>query len=212
MGSRERREREKLEIREKILEAARALFVERGVDATTMREIAKRIDYTPTAIYHHFQDKEAVIYELCRRDFTELAQLFMRIGRIEDPIERLRRIGHAYCEFGLRFPSHYRFMFMTPSRSVTPEHVGISHEDPNESSYAFLRETVSQAIAEDRLRPEYRDADLVAQVLWAGVHGIVSLRITMEDPGWINWREAHATTAVIIDALIRGVTCTDDHR
>lgn len=207
MGSKERREREKLETRQKILDAARALFVERGVDAATMREIAKRIDYTPTAIYHHFQDKDAVIYELCRCDFRELAQLFVRIGRIEDPIERLRRIGRAYCEFGLRFPSHYRFMFMTPSRVLSPEQLGVSRDDPNESSYAFLQDTVRDAIKQGRLRPKYDDVELVAQVLWAGVHGIVSLRITLQHQDWINWSEAEASTEAMIDALIRGFTC-----
>lgn len=207
MGSRERRDREKRETREKILEAARALFVERGIDAATMREIARRIDYTPTAIYHHFQDKEAVIYELCRRDFSELAQRFVRIGRIEDPIERLRRIGQAYCEFGLRYPSHYRFMFMTANRAFAPGEVGFSHDDPNESSYAFLKQTVQDALDQGRLRPGFMDVELAAQLLWSGVHGVVSLRITMAQHEWIEWREAEESTGAMIDALLRGITC-----
>ena len=73
MGIKERREREKAEIREKILDAARDLFVSEGYEAVSMRKIADRIEYSPTAIYLHFKDKEAVMRELCDLDFLALA-------------------------------------------------------------------------------------------------------------------------------------------
>src|ERR1700743_408836 len=101
MGTKERRERERAEVREKILEAARALFVSEGYEAVTMRKIAERIEYSPTAIYLHFKDKETVLRELCDTDFLALAKKFERIGRIADPIERLRKAAQAYTGFGL---------------------------------------------------------------------------------------------------------------
>src|SRR5918998_3174665 len=99
MGSRERRSRERSETREKILNAAREMFVRRGYEATTMRAIADRIEYTPTAIYHHFRSKQALLTELCSIDFRSLAGAFQRIGRIEDPVERLRRIREGDLGF-----------------------------------------------------------------------------------------------------------------
>lgn len=111
-----RRERQKAETRQLILDAARELFVADGVEATTMRAIAAKIGYTPTAIYHHFQDKDTLIVELCMVDFRSLAQAMYKIGRIEDPVDRLRRMGLAYAEFALANPSQYRFMFMTQMR------------------------------------------------------------------------------------------------
>jgi AcrR family transcriptional regulator len=124
MGSRERREREREDTRERILDAAREMFAERGIDAVTMRAIADRIEYTPTAIYHHFRDKEALISELCDRDYRALAHHFQTVAQIEDPVERFRRLGQAYVEFALAHPNHYRFMFMTssspwPTRTTT---------------------------------------------------------------------------------------------
>ncbi|HTD61922.1 MAG TPA: helix-turn-helix domain-containing protein, partial [Gemmatimonadaceae bacterium] len=65
----DRREREKIAIRTKILDAARELFAEHGYDAVTMRTIAEKIEYTPTAIYYHFKDKDALIRELCDMDW-----------------------------------------------------------------------------------------------------------------------------------------------
>jgi AcrR family transcriptional regulator len=64
-------DREKL--RASILDAARMLFVERGIDAVSMREIAKKINYSATTLYHHFADKEALLQAVCDEDFLKLA-------------------------------------------------------------------------------------------------------------------------------------------
>src|SRR6266511_5472687 len=98
--SRARRTRQREETRRLILNTAREMFVRLGYEATTMRAIADRIEYTATAIYHHFKNKEALLAELCAADFRALAAAFQKIGRIEDPIERLRKSGMAYVQFG----------------------------------------------------------------------------------------------------------------
>src|SRR5689334_19801414 len=118
MGPKQRREREKEEVKQKILDAARELFVEDGYEAVSMRKIAERIEYSPTAIYLHFQDKDALFEELCGSDFRTLAREFVAFAQIRDPIERLRASGLAYVDFALSHPQHYRLMFMTP----TPDH------------------------------------------------------------------------------------------
>ena len=96
MGVRERRERERTETREKILEAARSLFIEEGFDGVSMRKIADRIEYSPTAIYMHFADKEELFREICHEDFRKLAQSMAGLAQVSDPVERLRRLGSAY--------------------------------------------------------------------------------------------------------------------
>src|SRR5215468_8785389 len=90
LGTTERRERERQELRTRILDAARELFAEHGYDAVTMRGIAERIEYSPTAIYFHFKDKDALLRELCELDFAALAHEFRKIAKEKDPIERLR--------------------------------------------------------------------------------------------------------------------------
>jgi len=206
MGVTERRERERQETRQLILDAARELFVIEGYEAVSMRKIAEKIEYSPTAIYHHFRDKQALIEELCLHDFRALAAAFLSIGRVEDPVERLRRIGQAYVAFGLEHPSQYRFMFMT---------VGISKSDaessqemrgnPEEDAYAFLRATVNEAIAQHRFRIGYEDPDLVSQIVWAGVHGIVSLHIVHGQEDWLEWRDAAVTAKAMSDAVLTGI-------
>ena len=207
MGTTERRERERQELRTRILDAARELFAEQGFEAVTMRAIADRIEYSPTAIYFHFKDKQALLHELCDTDFGALAQHFQKIARIADPIERLRQIGRAYVAFAIDYPNHYRLMFMTPPPvGMCAADSRIAKGNPEEDAYAFLRATCEAAIAAGRLRPEFKDADLVSQMVWAGTHGVVSLQIAKKNDDWVEWRDAKKTAHGLIEVMIRGLS------
>jgi len=199
----ERRQRERVQTRQKILDAARRMFVQRGYDATTMRAIAAKIGYTPTAIYHHFEDKEALVAELSALDFRAFAQALQDIGAVADPVERLRRTGRAYVAFGVANPMHYQFLFMTRRPKGRPK--GAGQGDPGEDAYGFLRQTCADAIAAGRLRPEFADADEVAQIAWGAMHGLVALHIAKVDDPWIHWRDVSETAGKACDALIRGL-------
>ncbi|MEO8275246.1 MAG: TetR/AcrR family transcriptional regulator [Thermoanaerobaculia bacterium] len=209
MGTVERREREKVELRKKILDAARALFVEVGYEAVTMRKIAQAIEYSPTAIYLHFRDKKAVMQALCDADFLKLAKRFRKIAEVVDPIERLRQAGYAYAEFALRHPNHYRLMFMTPHPPHPPEDSAIEHGNRDQDAYAFVLWTVEEAIALGRLRPEFDDAQLVAQIVWSAVHGWVSLRMTKCNEPWVDWRPQRKSIEAVIQVTISGILRTD---
>jgi len=205
LGPRERREREREEIRTKILDAARELFVREGYEAVTMRRIADRIEYSPTAIYFHFRDKETLLREICDADFLTLAQQITAAAEIADPIERLKATGLAYFRFGVDYPNHYQLMFMTPHPPLGDEHE-IERGNPEQDAYAFLRAIVVQAIAEKRFRAELTDADLVAQTMWSGVHGVVSLHIAKCNDDWVDWRALDDRAHLMIDTLVNGLT------
>ncbi len=205
MGVKERRERERTELREKILDAARELFVSEGYEAVTMRKIAERIEYSPTAIYLHFKDKETVLRDLCDADFLALARNLATIARLPDPVERLRATGQAYARFALSHPNHYRLMFMTPHPHAGHDESAIRKGNPEEDAYAFLRETVAACLADGRFHPGLQDPDLVAQAMWAGVHGVVSLQIAKCNDDWIDWRPTGTLVTLVIDGLIQGL-------
>jgi len=200
----DRREREKLAIRTKILDAARELFAEQGYDAVTMRTIAERIEYTPTAIYYHFKDKDALIRELCDQDYGALAEEFQKIATVADPIARLRASGIAYARFAFEHPNHYRLMFMTPLRPVDTEPLE-RRGKIDQDAYAFLTWTVAQAITAGRLRPEFGDAELTSQVIWAAVHGLIALHITKGNDPWVEWRPIEQRVEAMLDLILRGM-------
>jgi AcrR family transcriptional regulator len=207
MGPKERRAREREEIRTVILDAARELFVSDGYDAVTMRRIADRIEYSPTAIYFHFRDKEALMKELCETDFLTLAQQFTKIAQVKDPVDRLRRTGLAYIDFGIQNQNHYRLMFMTPRPPVEHDDDMIARKgNPEEDAYAFLRAIVSECVAEGRFRGELKDVDLLAQVIWSAVHGVISLQIAKQNDDWIDWKPLKKRASLAIDVLLEGLT------
>lgn len=205
-----RRERQKAETRQRILDAARELFVSDGVEATTMRAIAARIEYTPTAIYHHFKDKDALLEELCLVDFLSLAGAMQRIGRIEDPVERVKRMGMAYVDFAIDNQSQYRFMFMTV-RHQPGEEGKKTKGNPEQDAYAFLNQSLAEAVSQGRFRPEYADSEELAQMYWGGLHGIISLWMTHCADEWIQWREPRETVRSMIDVLLRGTLRSVDN-
>ena len=207
MGTKERRDRERLETREKILAAARDMFAEEGFEAVTMRAIADRIEYTPTAIYHHFENKNALLTELCRGDFGILARAFAGGGAPADPVERILAVGRAYLRFAEENPSQYRFMFMTTMPKVEYDQAYVAEHkgNPEKDAYSFLREACRQAIEQKRLRAEIQDPDQLAQILWASVHGLISLRMVKGNQDWIPWRDLRATAEESMQTMLRGI-------
>jgi len=205
MGTVERRERERQEMQTLILDAARELFAREGYEAVTMRRIAEKIEYSPTAIYVHFKDKLSLLRELCDRDFASFNARLLGSADIKNPIERLRKIGYAYVDFALAHPNHYRFLFMTELPSVPPETSAIERGNPDQDAYAFLRATIAEAIAGGYLKPAYKDADLVAQIAWGAAHGVVSLHNVKCSDSWIEWRPEQKVARSLIDLTIDGL-------
>jgi AcrR family transcriptional regulator len=204
MTSKDRRTREKLGTREKILNAARELFVEQGFDAVTMRKVAEQIEYSPTAIYSHFADKETLMRELCAQDFERLAETFQSVVEISDPVERLRETGRAYVEFALRNPNLYRFMFMTPRPPDFEPDVS-KKGDIQQDAYAMVVAVVTDAMEKGAFREDLKDPDLLAQVLWSAMHGLIALQLVGAKDKWVDWRPFDARVQLMLQATLRGI-------
>jgi AcrR family transcriptional regulator len=206
MGVKERRAREKSETRDKILDAARELFVTEGYEGVSMRRVAEKIEYSPTAIYVYFADKQELFHELCQQDYARLAEVFQSSAMSSDPIERVKQIGRTYTEFGVRYPNHYKFMFMTPHPPHEPD-----EEDrevmgnPEVDAYAFLKWAVQRAIDAGCFRDELRDAELISQTLWAAVHGVIALNIAKCSDPWVDWRPLQQRAEMMLDVTLRGL-------
>ena len=200
MGIAERREREREEIRKKILDAARELFATEGYERVTMRRIAEAIEYSPTALYHHFEDKSALVDALCEEDFSRLLRVLLSGELPADPIEQIRQMGRAYARFGLENPNHYRYMFMTPMEFKASHDHELSPS--GQRAFDLLLSAVKGTIADGRFRRG--DALTMAQVLWAGLHGVVALLITYDPEQFPHGAAAPDLVDQVIEASIRG--------
>jgi AcrR family transcriptional regulator len=170
-----------------------------------MRRLAEKVEYTPTALYFYFQNKESLLQELSDVDALALGMEFQKLRRVTDLLERMRRMGEAYVKFALAHPNQYRLLFMTPQPPLPPERSAVHKGDVNQDAYALLLETIREAMRTHLLRPELRDPEQVAQVLWSGVHGYASLILTKRNDPWIDWRPSGQTARLVIDTFIAGL-------
>ena len=200
MGIAERKEREKEDVRRKILEAAHHLFEAHGYENVTMRAVADAIEYSTTTIYHHFENKDALVEAVCFADYEKLTAAMREQPLPEHPLAKIRAMGRAYAAFGLANPNHYRFMFMTPGD--WKRHVNADELPPGQA-YGFLRSAVVDAIEGGHFAKI--DVDLASQILWASIHGVVSLLLTYK-PEQFPHVPPHADLLdQSMDAALRGL-------
>jgi len=170
----------KEEFRREILAAAREIFSSDGYGNFSMRKLARRIGYSPTTIYLYFKDKDEILFCLCEELYVELYQTILKIeGANTDLLTTLRKVLLAYVSFGLANPEQYRVAFFTnPSVYGSPA-AYLENDTMSRRAYFHYRDLVAACSAAGILIS--MDADTLAQVLWAGVHGIVSAALHTRD-------------------------------
>jgi AcrR family transcriptional regulator len=172
-----RRARHRASLRREILDAASSLFVEEGYRRLTMRRIAERIDYSPTTIYLHFKNKHELLEAVCEETLSQFAATLERLKTTPtSPLTYLRESLRGYVEFGIAHPNQYMVAFGGHDPSV--------QENRPDSSHSFgglALGTLQQALKScaDHGDIQATDLDSTAQALWAAVHGLTSLLITM---------------------------------
>lgn len=174
MGIKERREKEKEQLKELILKEATKMFLDEGFDKISMRKIADRIDYSVGTLYLYFKNKNELFYEVQAVAFGHFLNYMRPLLDIIDPVERLMRIGETYIFFALNNKEYYDLMFMM---KAPMEHVEESEGwKRGQRSFEILVQTV-----EDLKQAGYfdgKDSKTIAMAFWSSVHGLVSLHLT----------------------------------
>ncbi len=198
MAVRNRNESDKEALRQEIMDAAREMFVAEGYANVSMRKIADKIGYSPTTIYLYFKDKTDLVHQICEQTFALLAQNIQAIYRLSDnPLEKLRSGLREYIYFGLKHPSQYEIVFISP----LPINVESSFEESNgRIAFDTMRAVISECVSSKLLK--HNDIELISQTLWAGIHGVTSLLI---QHGGFPFVERERLIDSVIDTLISGV-------
>jgi AcrR family transcriptional regulator len=201
MGVQERKAREREELRQEILDAARDLFGELGYEAVSMRKIAERIEYSPTTIYLYFRDKSDLLDCICSDTFGQLVERLGSISRDEpDPLQVLTKSLRAYIDFGLQHPAHYKVAFMMPhAHHCDPERPSRSDQAGQRAFRCFVQAVEACARA-GRLQTD--DVELTTQMLWSAIHGLTSLLIT--HPG-LPWKDRQMLISHLLETLTKGL-------
>lgn len=204
MGVQERRAREKQELRQEILSAARELFIREGFENLSMRKIAEKIEYSPTTIYLYFQDKADLLDCVCEETLEKLeSRLAALRTSISDPVERLRSGLRAYIEFGLEYPNDYRVAFIMELKQEFggPDKCRRCHEQ-GQKTFDHLRRSITECIATGAFGAH--DVEATSQTLWAAAHGLASLLI--QHPNF-PWLDRASLIDNLLDTLMNGLKC-----
>ncbi len=175
MGVSERRIRERLDTRQSILATARELFLLKGFEATTIRNIAEKIEYSPSTIYQHFKDKNEIFYTLHTESFIELVKQMKGSDLHENPLEQLIALGKIYIQFAEDNPELYDLMFIMEAPIDFLNLLDETQWIEGKTAFDYLKSVISACINKGLIKET--DVDSLAYLIWSTVHGMVTLSI-----------------------------------
>jgi AcrR family transcriptional regulator len=166
-------------VREELVDAAEQLLSERGsAAAVPVAEIVRRVGVTAPVLYAHFADKDALFVAVHARRMDDFRDTLRRAGRRStSALDALERRGRAYIRYATTKSDAYRALFMTPHSLGSDVFA-----DPAARGLTAFDDLVAnvQACVDEGSIPAC-DPEVKARIVWAQVHGLASLLITMPE-------------------------------
>ena len=154
--------------RDAIVDAARALIVAGGLEALSLRRLARGMGVTAPALYAHVRDKQDLLRAVVDIEIEALAASFEKFKDL-DPLDRIRAHSRAYVAYARENPELFRVMLLVPPAGLA----GGVPLPATTNAFAEAVRAVDEAIATGAIKSD--DALLVAMTLWSGAHGVASL-------------------------------------
>lgn len=170
------RERRHQRTRDAILDAAVALIREKGADSLSLREIARRIDYSPAGLYDYFDSKEAIIDAVCIEANERLSSYLRAVDTTLKADTYLVELGLAYVRFARQNPEMFTMLFTNfngPTDTVAPD--TFEKDDALGIAYRAVQAGIDQGIF--AIPANLTPLDLTYSI-WAFVHGMAVMQVT----------------------------------
>ncbi len=201
-----RRERHHQETRDDILRVARQIVIEGGAERLTVREVARRADFAPSALYRYFEDGRAgILTALAKRSIGVLERHLGRVPRELPPADRIVAMGEAYLCFAREHPEEVRLLFdsLTAIEPLDLEHPDEAFLAPT-GVYRLLESALREGIAEGAFRIAEKDLMLVMHGAWALVHGLAVVERLHEQHGGVFDDRGRDLIRVFVNGLGTG--------
>ena len=166
------REKRRLRTRAAVLDEALAIMREAGIEGIGVRELARRLNYSPAALYRYFENREQILSTLAV-DSMALLRARLQAAAAEGGVDPLISVGEAYLRFAKEEPVRFRLLFV----DLPSARKSLKTPPLKESPYAIVLDIARAAITAGRISSDV-DADAVAFTLWSLVHGMAVLEST----------------------------------
>ncbi len=151
------------------------MIAERGLAGFALSELARAVGVSGAAPYRHFRDRTAVIAEVARRGFEQLAadlDAARQAGGL-DPVVALERCAQAHLAFAGREPPVYAAMFEASFPAGQHEELVRARD----AAFAVVRKAARNAVSRSTA-PNRPPAQMVALHVWSLTHGIANLFVS----------------------------------
>lgn len=184
-----------------LMAAVEEVINDRGLDAVTLREVARRVGVSHAAPAHHFGDKEGLLTAFATQGFVRFAEA-LRSARADlagrPPSEQLMAMGVAYVRFAVQHPAFFEVMFRP---ELTAE------DDPQMKAcggeaFEVLLEAVTACLAADT---EEAEVLRVASAAWAMSHGLATLWVDGPLGEMTQAGDAETTARAVLPVLLDGI-------
>ncbi|WP_299744273.1 TetR/AcrR family transcriptional regulator [uncultured Tateyamaria sp.] len=159
-------------LKERVVSEAFKVIAEAGVEALSLRAIAKRLGVSHQAPYKHFPSRDHILAEVVARSFETFSTHLEARPRSENGFEDLGFMGRAYLDFAMTHPLQYRLMFNTalPDIDDHPNMLAMSQR-----AFFILHERLQTIALSDPGGSIDQPAKHDAMFIWATLHGCCSI-------------------------------------
>lgn len=160
------------DLRERLLETARKLLIEKGYRGFSLREVARNTGVSATSVYLCFENKDDLIHTLMEQSIDELNERLQEVYvDYEDPLRRLEAFARTYVDYALEHPREYQIIYVVSSDEMSryPRDKFRKARRSYELLTATIREGIEKGLLEE---PHPRTA---AYTFWAQLHGVMSV-------------------------------------
>ena len=172
MAKKAKTEAEIAQFRDAVCDAATRLFIERGPQNVTMRQIASEVGVSPMTPYRYFRDKDEILAIVRAEAFNRFSgALETAVANAPDARSKGRAVGDAYVNFAKSYPAAYQliFAFAQQDEEQYPE-LQAANARAQKAMVNYVEEMIAAGLLEG-------DAQLIGYMFWATLHGIVVLEL-----------------------------------
>lgn len=158
------------DLRQSLLTATLEVIDDEGLDAVSLRAVARQLGVSEAAPYHHFASKTDLLAVLAADSYRDLGQRLTRAVE-QDGLDRFERLGmliRTYVAYGLENRGRYRLMFGEHMVGLG-DHIRAQGYDPGRPARQILKDVLVDCVGDTQ------DTETIEGVVWALGHGITGL-------------------------------------